>query len=613
MRLLRAGLQDARQRQHAQRAVLECLGAERAALGDTAAGAALARQNRNVAAARLDAKRTALSALSALRAEQAQAAAHEQRRAQLAQERAAALAERQRDSEALEQELQREQAARDETAQRHAQRAARRETTLASHRAQRTTLLASMDQVRRAERAARRLPAMRAVHALREARLAELREALAHGERMAAQLALAQSRQAAVEREAGQAALAAQALRRRFALTAEVPCAGMALQAGCKLLEDAHAARTLLPDAGAVVARLNAAHAALAAEIAPLRVQAAGLPHTRTAVRRAEARLARSCARLAQCERQAARRDALAQAGPMLAEVEARLATYGEHCAAERRDDAREEDAQRRRIAELAQRRALAAQPSATVQRIDALLAALPPAFDAGILAKTSSDCEQARARLGMAEQAQLAALRDQDRATALAAQRDREQQACAARERHLQRLERHLEDWSLLAKALGNDGIIALAIDDAGPALSALANQLLLACYGPRFSVSIQTQLATAKGDLREGFDITVHDARSDARKSVAKMSGGERIWINECLTRAMALYLAQAGGKRSATLFSDEADGAFDSQHKRRFMAMKREVLRIGGYAQEFFISHTPELAGMADAVIDLERYAK
>jgi ABC-type hemin transport system ATPase subunit len=56
--------------------------------------------------------------------------------------------------------------------------------------------------------------------------------------------------------------------------------------------------------------------------------------------------------------------------------------------------------------------------------------------------------------------------------------------------------------------------------------------------------------------------------------------MSGGERIWINECLTRAMALYLAQTDGPRYATLFSDEADGAFDAQHKRRFMAMKRRL---------------------------------
>jgi len=34
-----------------------------------------------------------------------------------------------------------------------------------------------------------------------------------------------------------------------------------------------------------------------------------------------------------------------------------------------------------------------------------------------------------------------------------------------------------------------------------------------------------------------------------------------------------------------------------------------MKREVLRLGGYRQEFFITQTPHLAAMADAIIDLD----
>lgn len=36
---------------------------------------------------------------------------------------------------------------------------------------------------------------------------------------------------------------------------------------------------------------------------------------------------------------------------------------------------------------------------------------------------------------------------------------------------------------------------------------------------------------------------------------------------------------------------------------------MAMKREVLQLGGYRQEFFITQTPHLATMADAIIDLD----
>ena len=99
------------------------------------------------------------------------------------------------------------------------------------------------------------------------------------------------------------------------------------------------------------------------------------------------------------------------------------------------------------------------------------------------------------------------------------------------------------------------------------------------------------------------------MHDAESGESKSVGLMSGGERVWINECLIRAVALYLAQHTGRRYGALFSDEADGPLDPERKRMFMAMKREVLRLGSYRQEFFVSQTPELTAMADAVIDLE----
>jgi len=69
------------------------------------------------------------------------------------------------------------------------------------------------------------------------------------------------------------------------------------------------------------------------------------------------------------------------------------------------------------------------------------------------------------------------------------------------------------------------------------------------------------------------------------------------------------VALCLAQHSERRYTTLFSDEADGALDPERKRMFMAMKREVLRLGGYEREFFVSQTPELTAMADAVIDLD----
>ncbi|MHB8252895.1 MAG: hypothetical protein ACYDEV_04205 [Acidiferrobacter sp.] len=170
-------------------------------------------------------------------------------------------------------------------------------------------------------------------------------------------------------------------------------------------------------------------------------------------------------------------------------------------------------------------------------------------------------------------------------------------------------RIEAEISRWNLLAKALGNDGIVALSIDDAGPELARLTNDLLATCYGPRFTVSIQTQIQTAKGELQEGFEILVYDAHNGTSAPLNMKSGGQRVWLNDAITRAIALYLSQISGRRCRTLFADEADGPLDVARRRQLMATKRRVLEIGGYEQEFFVSQSPELWGMADAIIDLE----
>ena len=58
--------------------------------------------------------------------------------------------------------------------------------------------------------------------------------------------------------------------------------------------------------------------------------------------------------------------------------------------------------------------------------------------------------------------------------------------------------------------------------------------------------------------------------------------------------------------------TLFSDETDGPLDPERKRMFVAMKREVIRLGGYEQELFVSQTPELWLLADSVIEVKRFS-
>lgn len=175
--------------------------------------------------------------------------------------------------------------------------------------------------------------------------------------------------------------------------------------------------------------------------------------------------------------------------------------------------------------------------------------------------------------------------------------------------ERRLEALNEDISEWAHLEKAFGNDGIVALEIDDAGPAISAAANDLLSSCFGTRFSVRIDTQAAKADGKgLKETFDITVYDALRDESKSLRTMSGGEKVWIEEAITRAISLYNVRRSGRRYQALFTDEKDGALDFKRKKEFIAMKKRVLDLGGYETEFFISHSPDVQDVADSRIQL-----
>ena len=428
---------------------------------------------------------------------------------------------------------------------------------------------------------------------------------------------VAEQKLAGIEREAGKAVLQAEELAHRLGLTGEVPCAGSDLQGQCKLLGDARDAQALIPSAKAQITRLAWERAQVQSELATVRRESAGLGDVARALAWAEHRGNRAQERASRLAVLAAKSGEMAQARTILASVEHELAALAQ-CQADPSDAAEtsEEQTERQQIG--AARQAVAQQLARQslhfwtgLDRLDEALAAMPVPYDEQQLAVAVQAMTQAEAAVAATEHAHLAAVREAQQGENLA------HQAQTLAGRHLALalrmacVEAELGGWNLFARCMSNDGLIALAIDDAGPALSGLTNDLLLACYGPRFTVSIHTLVETGKGEQREGFDIVVHDGDSGESKSVGLMSGGERVWINECLTRAVALYLVQNSGRRYATLFSDESDGPLDSERKRMFMAMKREVLRLGGYSREFFVSQTPELTALADVVIDLDGY--
>jgi exonuclease SbcC len=167
-------------------------------------------------------------------------------------------------------------------------------------------------------------------------------------------------------------------------------------------------------------------------------------------------------------------------------------------------------------------------------------------------------------------------------------------------------RIDTEMVAWKVLAKACSNDGIIALEIDDSSGSISAIANQLLLECYGPRFSVRVETQAAKSDGGLKETFDISCFDSERDEEKSVREMSGGEAITINDAIVRAFNLFNLEKENRHYSTVFMDEGDGPLSEARKQEFFAVKRKAMEIGKHDQEYFITQTPALQELADSRI-------
>ncbi|WER50722.1 SMC family ATPase [Cupriavidus sp. WKF15] len=370
-----------------------------------------------------------------------------------------------------------------------------------------------------------------------------------------------------------------------------VPCRADPMHNTCPLLAQAREAQGKLAEQVITVRDLRASYQAKQLAMKPLADALAALPGQRTALTALQAELARDQQELQRLTALAARKPMLDVAREGLVQAERDQTALGEEEAAAAAIFARE-------VAE-------ADSQLSTVQRE---LSGLATEDVTGMLAALDQRLRQSReavvaldGRIEVLIRQQATLSTELERVTPMVA-------GLPAVQGKADRLSDEIAQWKLLAKGLGNDGVIALSIDDAGPALTRIVNDLLLACYGPRFTIAIQTQTTLANGEKREGFEIAVNDGENDSTKDFSVMSGGQKIWINECLTRGIALYRAQDTGQAIQTLFTDEADGPLDPERKRAFMRMKREVLRQGGYEREFFISHTPDLVDEADAVIDV-----
>lgn len=475
---------------------------------------------------------------------------------------------------------------------------------------QEAALAPVLDAAPRTMRAARRCLLRRAVMEQRATAHEQQGDRVKFAESLRAKLTLAQERRAAVVREAGQAVLQHAALGRRHNLCNAVPCVGTDLQPRCHLLSDARLARAQQEPVAQRMGELKRDDDALVIAIDSLAHQLIQHENDDVVLQHLYSKLVRSCDRFDRYAALAARSEDLGRARAQWAALAAQRALLDQFQAGATPQEQREREAIDNALVNIDNQLAHAtAYWRSLLDKAVAALEALPAPLTGDPVGEANRALAAAQLAAERCEARYVAAIAAERTAQLLHGQLGRLTSRLASAEQHAASVAVHLERWALCAKGLGNDGVLALLIDDAGPALAGHANQLLLACYGPRFTLSIHTQRTGAKGAVQEGFEIKVYDADRDTTKNVLFMSGGERVWINVALVRAIAIHLSTQGGTRHATLFSDEADGALDVERKRMFMAMKREVLRLGQYQQEYFISHTPELTAMADAVLDLD----
>ena len=183
---------------------------------------------------------------------------------------------------------------------------------------------------------------------------------------------------------------------------------------------------------------------------------------------------------------------------------------------------------------------------------------------------------------------------------------------ALEARTRHAQEearcLSERIADWRLIQRACSKDGIPALELDAAGPAISRIANALLASSFGSRFQIRFETmRLSKDNKKQLETFDVRVYG--EDGEKSIEDLSGGEQVWIERAIAEAIAIHLSESSQHSFQSTFQDEADGPLDPENKQNYLAMLRESFRLGRRHYAFIVTQTPDIWQQVDQRIHLD----
>ncbi|MBM3143854.1 MAG: SMC family ATPase [Chloroflexi bacterium] len=167
--------------------------------------------------------------------------------------------------------------------------------------------------------------------------------------------------------------------------------------------------------------------------------------------------------------------------------------------------------------------------------------------------------------------------------------------------------LARRAGQYKQLETAFGKDGVPALLIEQALPAIEARANEILDHLSGGDMSLRFETQRELkSRDDLKETLDIQIRD-RVGAR-DYEMYSGGEAFRVNFAIRLALSEMLAQRAGARLQTLVIDEGFGSQDEIGRQRLL----EAINLvkPDFAKILVITHIGELKDAFPARIEVEK---
>jgi exonuclease SbcC len=170
-------------------------------------------------------------------------------------------------------------------------------------------------------------------------------------------------------------------------------------------------------------------------------------------------------------------------------------------------------------------------------------------------------------------------------------------------------------QEWELIARAFGRDGIQALELDALAPGISDTANRILESAYGDRFKIVIETTRMGGAGKKTkqiEDFVIKVIDSEDGEAVNLDDKSGGEAVWVKRAIYDAFAVIRKRNTNFAFLSCFQDEADGALDSAAKTAYCRMLEAAHAESKLRHTFIITHSNEVKAMIDQKIDMEELA-